>query len=131
MALVKNPTEHFIVQFIVNASERILGRPVKPKELLSIDIVQSIASFYFTSVPSLGELGFLFLLIVGHAGLLRVDELLNVRCKDINIEEHKMIIFIPNRNTYQYREGHFCKIQIRKSNFLSFDYPETCGLTPR
>ena len=58
MALVKNPTEHFIVQFIVNASERILGRPVKPKEPLSIDTVQSIASFYFTPVPSLGELRF-------------------------------------------------------------------------
>ena len=49
MALVENPTKHFMVQSIVNASKRILGRPVKPNESLSIDIVQSIALFYFTS----------------------------------------------------------------------------------
>ena len=89
MALVENPTEHLMVQSIVNAFKRILGRPVKAKEPLSIDIVQSIASFYLTSVPSLAELRFLFVLPVGHAGLLRADELLSVRYKDINIEEDK------------------------------------------
>ena len=87
----------------MNASKRISGRPVKPKEPLSIDIVQSIASFYLTSVPSL-------VLLVGHAGLLRADELLSVRYKDINIEEHEMIIFIPKRKNDQYREGHFSNI---------------------
>ena len=75
MALVENPTEHLMVQYIVNASKRILGRPVKPKEPVSIDTVQSIASFYFTSVPSLAILRFLFVLLVCHAGLLRADEL--------------------------------------------------------
>ena len=79
MALVENPTEHLIVESIVNASERILDRPVKPREPLSIDIVQSIAWFYLTSVPSLAELRFLFVLPVGHAGLLRADELLSFR----------------------------------------------------
>ena len=96
-----------MVQSIANASKRMLGRPVKPKEPLSIDIVQSIASFYLTSVLSLAELRFLFVLLVGHAGLLRADEILSVRYKDMNIEEHKMIIFIPKRKNDQYREGHF------------------------
>ena len=47
---------------------------------------------------------------VGHAGLRRADELLSVRYKDINIEEYKMIIFIPKRKNDQYREGHFSNI---------------------
>ena len=72
--------------------------------------MQSIASFYLTSVRSLAELRFLFVLPVGHAGLLRADELLSVRYKDINIEEHKMIIFIPKRKNDQCREGHFSNI---------------------
>ena len=109
-ALVENPTEHLIVQSIVNASKRILGRPVKLKELLSIDSVQSIASFYLASVPSPAELRFLFVLLVAHAGLLRTDELLSVRYKDINTEEHKMIIFIPKTKNDQYREGRFSNI---------------------
>ena len=45
------------------------------------------------------------LLLVGHAGLL-----LSVRYKDINTEEHKMIIFISTRKNDQYREGHFSNI---------------------
>ena len=101
-----------MVQSTVNASKRILGRPVKPKGPLLIDSVQSIASFYLASVPSSAELRFLFVLLVGHAGLLRADELLSVRYKDINIEEHKMIIFIPKRKNDQYREGRFSNIYI-------------------
>ena len=50
MALIENPTKHFVVKSIVNASKRKLGRRVKLKEPLSIDIVQSISSFYLTSV---------------------------------------------------------------------------------
>ena len=72
----------------MNASKRILGRPVQPNEPLSIDIVQSIASFYLTSVPSLAELRFLFVLLLGHTGLLRADELLSVT---YDIEEHKIL----------------------------------------
>ena len=77
-----------MVQSIVNASKIILGRPVKPKEPLSIDIVQSIASFYLTSVPSLVELSLLFVLLVGHAGLLRTDELLKVNCRGFTSWSH-------------------------------------------
>ena len=69
--------------------------------------MKSIALFYFASVPSLAELRFLFVFLVGHAGLLRADELLSVRYKNINTEKHKMIIFIPKRKNDQYREGHF------------------------
>ena len=110
MALVEKLTEHLMVQSIVNASKRILGRTVKPKEPMSIDSVQSIASFYLTSIPSLAELRFLFVLQVGHTGLLTADELLSVRYKDINIEEHKMIIFILKRKNDQYREGHLSNV---------------------
>ena len=109
MALVENPTEHLMVQSIVNAFKRILGRPVKAKEPLSTDIVQLIASFYLTSVPSLAELRFLFVLPVGHAGLLRTDELLSVSHFIFNI--YVLIsIFIPQRKNDQYREGHFSNV---------------------
>ena len=36
---------------------------------------------------------------MGHAGLLRADELLSVGYKDINIEEHKMVIFVLRERT--------------------------------
>ncbi len=86
MALTETPTEHIMVQSIVNAAKRILGKPpVSPKEPLSIDIVKSIAAFYLNSEPSLAELRFLFVLLVGHAGLLRADKLLSVRYKDVDV----------------------------------------------
>ena len=47
---------------------------------------------------------------LSHAGLLGADELFSVRDKDINIEEHKMIIFIPKRKNDLYREVHFSDI---------------------
>ena len=72
--------------------------------------MQSTASFHLTSVSSLAELRFLFALLVGYARLFRADELSSVRYEDINIEEHKMIIFIPKRKNDKYREGHFSYI---------------------
>ncbi len=110
MELTETPTEHIMVQSIVNAGKRILGKPVSPKEPLSIDIVKSIVAFYLNSEPSLAELRFLFVLLVDHAGLLRADELLSVRYKDVDVSDQKMVILIPKRKNDQHREGHFSSI---------------------
>ena len=83
VALMSSPTDHVLVQPVLIASKRILGRPLNPKETLEIEMIQSIASFYNSSELSLSAMRFLFVLLVGHSGMLRADELLSIRYKDI------------------------------------------------
>ena len=83
VALMSSPTDHVLVQSVLIASKRILGRPLNPKEPLEIEMIQSIASFYNSSELSLSAMRFLFVLLAGHSGMLRADELLSIRYKDI------------------------------------------------
>ena len=80
-ALMESPTEQILVKSVLNASRRILGKPVSTKEPLRLEIIQSIASYYCDSEMSLTSIRFLFVLLVGHAGMLRADELLSIRYK--------------------------------------------------
>ena len=80
---MSSPTDHVLVQAVLITSKRILGRPLNPKEPLEIEMIQSIASFYNSSELSLSAMRFLFVLLVGHSGMLRADELLSIRYKDI------------------------------------------------
>ena len=114
VALMSSPTDHVFVQALLIASKRILGRPLNPKEPLEIEMIQTIASFYNSSELSLSAMRFLFVLLVGHSGMLRADELLSIRYKDIEFFEDRMVIFVPKRKNDQHREGHFSNI--RRSN---------------
>ena len=101
---MESPTEHILVKPVLNASRRILGKP--------LEIIQSIASYYCESEMSLVSIRFLFVLLVGHAGMLRADKLLlSIRYKDIETSSSNMVIFIPKRKNGQHREGHYSKIR--------------------
>ena len=81
-----------------------MGKKITTEVRVFLKFLQLSSSYSFV------ELRLLFVLLVGYAGLLRADELLSVRYKDINIEEDKMTIFIPKRKNDQYQEGHFSNI---------------------
>ena len=104
-ALMESPTEHILV------SRRILGKPEGPKEPLRLEIIQPIASYYCESEMSLASIRFLFVLPVGHAGMLRADELLSIRYEDIETPSSNMVLFIPKLKNDQHREGHYSNIK--------------------
>ena len=65
----------------------------------------------------MADIRFLFVLSVGYAGLFRVSELLNVRVKDVSIDDIGMSVFISQRKNDQFREGH--KSVIARPNKIS------------
>ena len=60
-------------------------------------MIQSIASFYNSSELSLSSMMFLFVLLVEHSGMLRADDLLSIRYRDIDFFEDRMVIFMAKR----------------------------------
>ena len=56
-----------------------------------------VAQYYNTAFASLAAIRFVFVLLVGYAGLFRISELLSVKVKDILISVDGMSIFVSQR----------------------------------
>ena len=85
VADLESPTQHPTVVAATEGAKRKLFRPVQPKQPLAPDTVVKIVQSYYTASGSLAVIRFLFVLLVGYAGLFRISELLNVKVKDVYV----------------------------------------------
>ena len=106
IAGLESPTEHPTVLAAAEGARRKLSKPVQPKQPLDLETVVQVAQYYNTALASLAAIRFLFVLLVGYAGLFRISELLSIKVKDISISGDGMSIFISQRKNDQFREGH-------------------------
>ena len=106
LAGMDSPTDHPLVKGVVERARRKLARPVQPKQPLSHDIIAEITQSLHLDSASLAHIRFLFILLVGYAGLFRISEILNIRVNDVSISTDFMQINLIKRNNDQYRDGH-------------------------
>ena len=59
--------------------------------------------------------------MVGFAWFFRVDEIRNLKVRDVSIFNEYMSVFIPKRKNDQYREGH--------TSFLTRSHKATCPVS--
>ena len=100
------PTDHPLVKSVVEGARRKLARPVQPKQPLSHDVIAEITQSLNLDSASLADIRFLFILLVGYAGLFRISEILNIRVNDVSISTDFMQIDLIKRKNDQYRDGH-------------------------
>ena len=60
--------------------------------------------------------------MLGFAGFLRINELLEFKLKHIKIQENHLEIVIPKSKTDQHREGHVVCISKIKSEYFPVKY---------
>ena len=106
LAGFESPTFHLVVRAALEAGKRAAGKSRSAKEPLTLDSIQSLAKFYNRPEAKLEQICFLFTVLVGYAEFMRMDEILSVRCIDIQFGETFMTIFVPKRKDDQHREGH-------------------------
>ena len=106
IAGLESPTEHPTVIAAAEGARRKLSKPVQPKQPLDLETVVKVAQYYNTALASLADIRFLFVFLVGYAGLFRISELLSVKIIDITIVHDGMSIFVSKRKNDQFREGH-------------------------
>ena len=122
-------------EIISTGVRRKLARPVQPKQQLSHDVITDITLILNTTSASLAEIRFLFILLVGYAGVFRITKILSLRVKDITILDDFMKINLIKRKNDQYRNGHIsvlamsrkpiytCPVGITKDFFLCYPIP--------
>ena len=97
---------HPTVIAAAEGARRKLSKPVQPKQPLDLETVVKVAQYYNTALASLADTRFLFVFLVGYAGLFRTSKLWSVKIKDITIVHDDMLIFVSKRKNDQFREGH-------------------------
>ena len=106
IAGVSSPTEHTTVKQVLEASKRVLGKPVGGKQSLEVDIITKVAEKFNTAHASLCYLRTCFIFIIAFAGLMRCDEIIHVTRKHVNLLPDHMTIFCPKRKNDQRSRGH-------------------------
>ena len=93
-----------IVQATLAGLRRMLARPKSRKEPVTADMLKEMVEAAGPD-PSLMDVRLLAMCLVAFAGFLRCDELIKLRCSDIEFNTESMVITIVGNKTDQYREG--------------------------
>ena len=101
----KNPCNSPIVINILEAAKRLLSVPVKKKEPVTPEIMQSLFQRFGGSDATHSDLRLLTLCTLGYAGFLRFSELATLRRCDFVFDTSYMCVFIERSKTDIYRDG--------------------------
>ena len=91
----------------MEASKRLLGKPVQGKQSVDVDLVTKVAEKFNTPQASISNLRTCFRFIIAFAGLVRRDEVIRINKSHISIFSDHKSIFCPKRKNDQRSQGHF------------------------
>ncbi|XP_041466301.1 uncharacterized protein LOC121416849 [Lytechinus variegatus] len=101
-----SPTDSSIVKLAVEGSRRSLAKPKSPKEPVSSSDLAQLVADKGGQDASAFDLRLLFICLVAFAGMLRCDELISVRMRDLSFFHDHMALYVPRRKNDKYRQGH-------------------------
>ena len=119
-----SPTNNPFIQLAFKGCQRLCKTETTKKEPITSDIIKTLVTKYGGENSTIPDLRFLLTCLLGFAGFLRIDELLDVKLKHIKIKESHLEIIIPKSKTDQHREGHVVYISRIKSEYCPVKYLE-------
>ena len=87
-------------------------------------MIKTLVTKYGGKNSTIPDLRFLLTCLLGFAGFLRINKLLDVKLKHIKLQESHLDILIPKSQTDQHREGHVVYISRIKSECCPVKYLE-------
>ena len=90
LAGMDSPSIHPLVKGVVEGARRRLVRPAQPKQPLKHGAIAESTLNLNSPSASLADIRFLFILLVGYAGVFRISEVLSIRVRDVSIFDHFM-----------------------------------------
>ena len=103
MAGIPSPAAGPFVQTTLEGIRRSLARPVQKKDPVTIDLIADIVEH--TDKSCLSDVRLATACLISFAGFLRFDELVNIRCCDVQLATEMATIKIPRSKTDQLRKG--------------------------
>ena len=93
-----------VVKATVAGLQRQLAKPKARKEPITVEMLQEMAKS-MGQPPTLTEVRLLAMSLLAFAGFMRGDEIVKLRCCDIELHKDHMLVHIESSKTDQLREG--------------------------
>lgn len=128
---LSDPTDNGFVKNLVESAKRLRSTKIVKKDAITSEMLVELCD-KFSCITDLMVLRDLAMILIGFAGFLRFDELVELRCKDIQFHEQYLSIQIAKSKTDIYRAGN--EILISKGvtsacpYSMLFKYKEKAGL---
>ena len=106
-----DPTDNSFVKNILESAKRTAKIPCRKKDPVTSDMIIDLCDKFVDS-QDLCTVRNLCMITIAYSGFLRFNELSNIRCKDLSLEQDYLKLNIPKSKTDQYRHG--CEILISK-----------------
>ena len=123
MMEINSPTDNPFVPLAFEECQRLCETETTKKELVTSDKVKALITKYGGKNYNISDLKFLLTTLLGFAGLLCMEELLDIKLKHKNTRE-SLISLNPKIKADQNREGHVVYISRTKSECCSVKYLE-------
>ncbi|XP_033752191.1 uncharacterized protein LOC117335995 [Pecten maximus] len=99
-----SPTMSLLVRNVFEGAKRLLAKPVKKKQAVTISILQNVYDKVFDK-NNLYNQRTITMCLLSYAGFMRSAEVLALRRSDIQIRASHMEIFVEHSKTDVYRDG--------------------------
>ena len=103
-----------LINLIIEGSKRILGRPIVKKELITSIHLKKIVEKFGSDVKNVYNLRICAMCLVCYAGILRYNEMANLKMCNLNICYTCISLNIESSKTDIYRRGN--NVIISKTN---------------
>ncbi len=110
-----SPTDEDFVTLTLKGCERILGQPTRKSVAMTSEIIHDLYNKFHSS--NLHDQRFLAILLICYTGFLRIDELLTIQLKHIDLHTDKMLLFLPQCKNDQLRQGNTVYIAALDSKY--------------
>ena len=101
---LRDPTENGFVKNLNESAKRLRSVKIVKKDAISSEMLIELCDM-FSENSDLLILRDLSMILIGFAGFLRFDELVELRCSDINFQEEYLSVQIRKSKTDVYRSG--------------------------
>jgi len=104
------PGVHHVTRQVADGLIRILSRPARKMQPLTLQQLDLLIGRYGQPQCSLADLQMICLFTLGYRGFFRWNDLSNLTIDDIHISEEYLSVFLAGRKNDQFREGHVIPI---------------------
>ena len=111
-----SPLEDPFVALVLQGCGRLCARPVKKKDPLTASLVKGLIDHYspLSQLSDLHILRFLVIVVVGFAGFFRIDEMVSIKLRSVQIHDGHMQIALAHCKNDQMRKGN--EILVARTN---------------
>ena len=99
-----DPTINSTVLMLVDSAKRLNSKPIVKKDVISTQNLIELCSMYLESRDII-VLRDLSMIVLGFAGFLRFNEIVDLRCCDLRFSTDHLVLYVKKSKTDVYRSG--------------------------